>query len=386
MRIITKLLTGACAVATVMVVTAGPALADPPSGVTPKPNDVVGVGAQTTQFLYDQISHDYNAAVTSTTAPRFYYFDAVNPTTGQTGDPIVTKSGCASIPRPNGSSQGITALTTSNGTTSGHHCIDFAGSSRDRSSTDPTSVSFVDLAGDAVTYATQKTTNAPTNLTTADLTAIYNCTVTNWNQVGGQNAPIHPFIPQSGSGTRTFFLAAIGVPSPGACVSDGGGTLEENEGVNPLLNDPDAIFPYSVADYIAEGYHSAKCLNSACTPVNGQVCQPAGTQNLFGCDENGTLRVQEINSTPPTTPWPLTPTSKGPVINTGFSPAFLRTLFEVVSGPETGGVGTIPSYLQKFFGPHGYLCNNLKAKTDLKHYGFVVLPAGTAPGDCGSAH
>ncbi len=33
----------------------------------------------------------------------------------------------------------------------------------------------------------------------------------------------------------------------------------------------------------------------------------------------------------------------------------------------------------------GFTCTNATAKADLKNYGFAVLPAGTAPGDCGSA-
>ena len=130
----------------------------------PAPADVTGVGSDTIQNVMDQFSADYNA---SHSTGDLYSWDATNPVTGAPGDNITTKSGCTAIPRPNGSSAGITALTTENGTTGGHPCIDFARSSRARASTDPTSVTFVTLAGDAVTYATQPNSNAPANLTTA---------------------------------------------------------------------------------------------------------------------------------------------------------------------------------------------------------------------------
>ncbi|HEV2378049.1 MAG TPA: substrate-binding domain-containing protein [Streptosporangiaceae bacterium] len=353
----------------------------------PAPADVVGVGSDTIQNVTDQFSADFNHGK-GATAAHLYSWDATNPVTGAIGDPISTKIGCTAIPRPDGSSQGITALTTENQTlpTGTGFCMDFARSSRDRASTDPTSISFVDLAGDGITYSTQATTNAPGNLTTADLTGIYNCTITNWDQVGGANATIDPYIPQPGSGTRSFFLSAIGVPTPGACVTDDNGNLQENEGVNPVLNDPNGVFPYSIGKYLAERYHSPKCLNTACTAVNGVTCKPASGKNLFGCDTHGTMVLHMINGTNPTVPFPLTNSTTKAVINTAFTSSFLRTLFEVVQGPESGGVGTIPTYLQPFFGPTGYVCTNTTAKKDLANYGFAVLPAGTAPGDCGSAH
>ncbi len=295
----------------------------------PALKDATGVGSDTIQNLLDQFSADYNVGK-AVTATHLYSWDATNPNTGAIGDSIQVKGGgCAAIARPDGSSAGITALTSSQ-VVSGTNCISFARSSRARASTDPPfaagGIAFVDLAGDAVTWAAQATTNAPATLTAAQLAAIYNCTDTNWNQVGGKNAPIHAFIPQSGSGTRSFFLGAIGVATPGSCVSDDNGTLEENEGVNPVLNDPDAIFPYSIGKYIAERFHSATCLNSACTPnASGIACHPTAHQNLFGCNTRGTMVLKQINGVAPTT-------GKGlaTVINSAFPATFQRTVFEVV--------------------------------------------------------
>jgi ABC-type phosphate transport system substrate-binding protein len=348
----------------------------------PAENAAVGVGSDTIQNVLDQFSADYNATLTGSTATRLYSWDATNPNTGAIGDTIAEKSGCSSIARPDGSSAGITQLATFQKTGDGNfYCSSFARSSRARGSSDPAfapgGIAFVDLAGDAVTWSAQATTNAPATLTTAQLAAIYNCTDTNWSQVGGKNAPIHAFIPQSSSGTRSFFLGAIGIATPGSCVSDDGGTLEENEGVNPVLKDPDAIFPYSIGKYIAEKFHSTTCNNSACTPdSNGNVCTPAAGKNLFGCNTHGTMVLKQINGVAPTTG-----TGTGTVINSSFPATFQRTVFEVVPyDPATsdhipgatspvGGVN-----LEAIFGASGFVCTNSTAKADLKNYGFLVTP------------
>ena len=138
------------------------------------------------------------------------------------------------------------------------------------------------LAEDAVDYATEPAkgggeSNVPSNLTTAELDAIYSCKVTNWNQLpGGGNGKPEIFIPPTSSGTRSFFLSAIGVTAPGTCVNDlptkafPGGTLEQDEGVNPAFakNPQNVIFPYSVGDYLAQRFHSGKCCSTACTAAS----------------------------------------------------------------------------------------------------------------------
>src|SRR5258708_5534129 len=60
MRMLKKLLVVGATAATATAMAVGPALADPPSGVTPKETDVVGVGSDTIQFVLDQLSFDYN--------------------------------------------------------------------------------------------------------------------------------------------------------------------------------------------------------------------------------------------------------------------------------------------------------------------------------------
>jgi ABC-type phosphate transport system substrate-binding protein len=391
-RIVSKLLVAATAAAAISALVATPALADPPSGVTPKPNDVVGVGSDTIQNVFDQFSVDYNA--THSTG-KLYSWDALNPTNGAMGDPIQLKSGSSNcnIPRPDGSSAGITALENTKTTTGGAPCINFARSSRARSSTDPTTISFINLAGDAVTVSTQPGSHAPASLlTTAVLTGIYNCSITKWNQIpgnsGGSSATIAAMLPQNGSGTRAFFLGAIGLTAPGSCVStsatvqgaggNGANTLQENEGVAPSLNTNTAnvIFPFSVGKWIAEKFHSASCGTIAQCFADPTHCTPTGTQNKFGCNTHGTMVLDKINGTSPTTG-----SGTKTKINPGFTPTFTRLLYVVVNAPE----GTIPASLKSYFGPTGFTCNSSKSTTDLHNYGFLTLPKGTSPGDCGFA-
>ena len=401
MRMISRILAGAGAVAATVALTAGPAMADPPSGVTPRASDVVGVGSDTTQFVLDQLSHDYNAAH-SGASRLLYSWDAV-----PQGQTITTKSGGVNndctIVRPTGSSAGISALEQ-NATTSGGtgFCVDFARSSRARSTTDPActtgGICFVALGGDAVTWADRSAsaggTNAPSTLTLSQLKNIYLCKTTNWSSVGGASAPIHAFLPQTSSGTRAFFLTALGggTPiTPGSCVSTDNNTLIENEGDAPVLNDPDAIFPYSAGDYIAQFEHSASCTNGAdCGYPSAPQCSPGSGQNLFGCNLTGVLQLNPIGTSNPTKPFPPPPAPCGTscaAINPSFNASFQRVIYDVVrfsgSTPDH-----IPSYLEKFFGAataatKGYVCANSTAKTDLKNYGFRVF-ANTAPTHCGS--
>jgi ABC-type phosphate transport system substrate-binding protein len=363
MRPIRTLVAGAAAGAALLALAANPALADPPARVTPRYYDVVSVGSDTDQYLFDQLSVAYDTTH-KTGAAKIYSWDATNPTTGATGQPIRTKAGCRTLSRPNGSNAGVADLETNAKSSRGTFCIDIARSSRGRKSTDPKlgkgGVAFVTLARDAVTYSTQATTNAPGDLTTADLTKIYSCTARTWNQVGGtSHATIQPFLPPSTSGTRTFFLGAISVSTPGPCVNS---TPEQNEGTNKLLRSPNAIFPYSVADYIAQVFHSPAC---------GK--KPKRGQNGFGCDDHGTLKLNAINGTSPTA-------GKGAreAINPRFSPAFMRFIYDVVRY-STATPDHIPAYLEAFLASagakvKGWFCTAKTARNDITDYGFLTTP------------
>jgi len=383
------MLAAGCAVTALLAVTGGgTALADPPPGVAPRVTDLVGAGAGPTSSLYDQLASDYDAQAAG--RPRLYSWDAVNPATGEAGDRIVTKAGCPALPRPDGTAAGIAALTRNepDPAAAGAYCLDYARSYRARDASDPPlapgGVAFVDLATDAVTYATRDAasggSDAPPNLSLARLRAIYQCTVTNWKQAGGLAAPIHAFLPAAPSDVRSFFLTVLGAGGtplvPGSCVSDLGGTLAENEGVNQALNDPDAIVPYSVAAYLAQVYHSAACSVAGC-PGN-PVCRPDAAQNEFGCDTHGVLGLNEINSSAPVTPWPA-PAGPCPQcqINPGFSKPFRHFIYTVVRY-DAATSDHIPPALRTVFGHGGWVCTSATAAGDVHEYGFLR--------DCGMSH
>ena len=373
----------AAAAAVAMVATAVPALADPPIGshdkaVVPASFNVVGVGANTDDNLFNQLTADYNKTIPASkhnaSHPYIYSFNALMPgTTSTAPTKVVTKAGCAAVTRPNGSTAGLKALdnNTLDGKT-GHYCIDFARtSSGPATSTRPRAkggVLYVALAEDAVTYATKDTgatkkvpaTYAPKNLNLAQLKKIFLCQDTNWKQVGGPNQPIKAYLPQVGSGTLSFWLKKLGITEPGSCVNE---ALEENQGLSKQFNSPNAIFIYSVADWIAQKYHS---------PLAGK--KPTAAQNKFGTDQIGFLGLNKIDGISPIT------TAKIPTINPAFkATTFTRTIYNIVRYASTPT--HIPAALAPLFASkarHGYVCSNKTAIAAIAAYGF--LPTAT----CGS--
>jgi len=249
------LVCGAAALATALV---QPASADPAQSVAA--TDITAVGSDTIQFADDAIATAYNAT-TPTPTKLYDSWDAVNPTTGAVHDSITIKPS-VSVQRPDGSSEGITALQT-------NATVDVARSSRGPQAGDVDSsgnpLLFLPFAEDELRYASATTTNAPQGLTTQDLIDIYTCAKTTWTQVGGSSsATIHPVIPQAGSGTRSFFLKTLGNITPGTCVS----TVQENDPTAEAGN-ADAIGPFSVAQFTSRFSGSGIQLNTGGTAGTG---------------------------------------------------------------------------------------------------------------------
>jgi hypothetical protein len=386
MRFVSKIAVVAAAAATALGAGLGPALADPPAGVTPALGAVVGVGAQTTQGLFDAISTSYNA-----TSPKnkLYSWDAVNPKTGAVGDTIETKGSSKTdttcdIARPNGSGAGVTALSTT-ATDGGFPCINYARSSSGPSSTSPTGFVWVGFAKDAVTWTTPTSgTGKPTTLTAAQLNKIYSCSDRTWKSVGGTStAKIVPALPQSSSGTRTFFLAAIGNPVLGSCVVNGAFALpnktdvalEENTGTSEtsadvnctsanwnacttanayfFATDANALYPYSAADWIAQKPATAGGGHASPGFGIGALKEPGKISN-----------VSVITTGTPDT------------ISTAFTTdastkIFTRVVYNVVPNAGTAAAPKIPTGpLTTIFGPSGVVC---KDTTTIESWGFLSL-------------
>ncbi len=158
----------------------------------------------------------------------------------------------ASNPAPNGSSQGKAALKAS--AEAGDGKIDIARSSSARSSSDPSTFEFFSFATDGVTWASSATgSGAGLTLTLAQLRGIYSGTITNWNQVGGANAAIVVYLPQTGSGTLSFFTGTVlGFDPTTKPVTIK--RFQEHDGNSILAADRSrAIAPFSIAQWIAQG-------------------------------------------------------------------------------------------------------------------------------------
>jgi ABC-type phosphate transport system substrate-binding protein len=403
-RILKCLVAVSAAAAAATALAAAPALAEPINNhgklVEPAAYDVVGVGSDTTQYVVDQLSLNYNATVKkhSPTNPYIYGWDAVPPSHPlDTTQAIKTKAGCKTEPRPDGSSAGIAALTSYGnvkykGKT--YPCIDFARSSRPRKSTDgtgPGGVVFVTLAGDAVTYASASKTNVPNNLSEAQLQKIFGCSIPaahgfaagTWGALLGATAKDptgkpDPIVPQAGSGTLSFWMeTALGFTGDSEPTCGSAANLsvahqpEENEGISPVflvksggkeVANPNVIYPFSVGSFVAQAYHSKVCGHSA-----------KKGDNKFGCDETGIFHLDGISRVAPTVK-----SGKSFVTNPAWNKTvFHRFLYDVVPFYSKTSDHVSPK-LAKFFGPKGYFCGGAQKKV-LIAYGFEpTLACGVA--------
>ena len=239
--------------AAVGVALAGVALASP-AMAEPVSNSYVLVGSDT---LQDSSNALINGTSISGSTVRIFgggsslgSFDAFGTTA------IQTKPGGPFFGRPAGSGAGVNALRASitGSAYSGNAAVptrvitgsvDIA-----RSSSGPGAnadangkLVYVPYARDAVAYAYKGGTAAWANITAAQLKQIYDGAITTFDGVA-----IKPRLPQNGSGTRTFFLGAIGSTAGG--VADAAtSTLAENDASVLATGE---IIPFSAASWIAQ--------------------------------------------------------------------------------------------------------------------------------------
>jgi len=159
---------------------------------------------------------------------------------------------CQNLVRPNGSSAGRTALLNSLTPANAiNGCYDWGRSSSLNLAAVPAAtggLTYVPFGVDAFTYAVAKDSSLPRDLTLNDVKSIYRC------EVPG----IVPFIPQSGSGTRQYWLAQMGITeaqviSTFTCIKDvkAGSPVQEHDG--RVLTKDNEIVPFSIANFVAQG-------------------------------------------------------------------------------------------------------------------------------------
>jgi hypothetical protein len=249
MKIKKPLILGVAAGIALSTLAAAPAFADPVS------NSYVAVGSDTLDSSMNALVNGTHASgadvrILAGTSP-LGSFDAFGSSL------IQTKTLGPYFVRPEGSTNGVNALIASirgvdepsykwNGVNIGGQ-IDIARSSGGPTADPNGKLSWVPYARDAVSYAYLPVAGHESdlaNLTTAQLTALYSGTLTT---VG--STTVNVMIPQNGSGTRKFFLGAIGVSNCTLSVCTNS-TVPENDASK--LTVPGSIIPFSAANYIAQ--------------------------------------------------------------------------------------------------------------------------------------
>lgn len=240
-----------------------------PAGATvtaPANNTLIGSGSSTTYSMMQQLDQLFNTApgcqqfvpFPSAATPQPLDYSCTAPPT-PAANPINPFADIAVEEAALGSSNGIQQLEDSgahgaSATSSGDPInvaqnLNYARSSRASKSSDLKGMNFVAYAEDGVTWFhfTKYTNTASpsanlTDLTQAELVAIYNGTDTNWDQVCngglapgapsavcGTNAPIVVFSAQEGSGTQSTFKTFLGIDPSAAtnqvnCYTPNGGS------------------------------------------------------------------------------------------------------------------------------------------------------------------
>lgn len=295
----------------------------PPAGAGPtvltgNANSLGHAGSDTTYWLMSGIAPQWNTNLTRNTGhdyvteipplnqapfPAGTYVPADAITTATLWD-----SSSAPVTPPDGSSAGIAALQAD---TTG--AIDFARSSRGPNAGETTTLDFWAYALGALDYVTFTGTNAPAaGLTQQQLIDIYTCNasgvpiISNWSQVGGSPGTIKKYLPQTASGTYSFFRSKLlngNTPDFQCNASNLSTFLQEHDarGVT-TASKPNAIYAYDWARFNAQtngvesdlrngatlgklGVLAANRIAPSTTTVNENTADPAthflGTRYVF---------------------------------------------------------------------------------------------------------
>lgn len=268
MRHMRKVYVGLAGLLTLLLMQPVPASADPSA----LPNDVVGVGSDTIFVALDFVADGDHLAHAGFNAGhphrRMLSFSPTGDANGRLtpltpAGTVRLRGGGKPVTRPNGSGPGITAMNNDLGPT---HQINFVRSSRPPTSAEQaTAVSrgwggihCYQFATDGLQMAVSRTTppNAGTSgLSINTLVQLYSAsgTVRNWGDVPGYNGPtpntpIKPLAIQAGSGTRQFFDAQLALANGGTPITYRSDlTVVEEHDPAPIMNDPNAIAPFSTA-------------------------------------------------------------------------------------------------------------------------------------------
>ncbi|GAB2916072.1 substrate-binding domain-containing protein [Rhodococcus aerolatus] len=335
----------------------------------PAPNgyldSITLAGSDTIQDVDTALTAQFNAEPADgdkvTNVPAFFSGAVTSP--GDRSCAPITYAqtpGAGQTQAPAGSGAGKNALRAS--VAAGNGCVDVARSSSGRGSSDPATFEYYAFAKDAVGFATFQ---QGLSLTTAQLRGIYNCTLTNFNQVGGPNQQIQRYLPQASSGTRGFFVGTVlggADPTTVSSASCPAVTIINENDASQIASgsQPAAILPYSAAQYVAQG---------------NQVRKPDGTRvaDLRNGAVIGTLDGQNpVTGSAPN----LAPNTT--VYNSSYIGA--RNVYHVLDNTSVSYTEAL-RYLGFDSNGPSQLCSGAYSAT-LLAYGFAPLPANRAGYTC----
>ena len=280
--VISKKAIALCATAGVVLsgfVIASPAMADPVS------NSYSIVGSDTLEDVVSALANGSNitgSVVRSTVnSATIGSFDA-------TGSPyITTKPNGTRFGRPNGSSDGVKALSRSidggqytsgtagspaNVVISGQ--VDIARSSSAGTANAAGELLYVPFGRDAIAYAYNGVASGIDSITPTQMKSLYECSP--GFQIGG--VTVTPIIPQNGSGTRKDFLSKIGSNETAMKTIAEGGCVVEGQEHDATTLTAESVMPMAVSRWIAmntgasydkRGTGTLGSLVAGVTPVTG---------------------------------------------------------------------------------------------------------------------
>lgn len=355
-----------------------PAMADPTTVY-------VAAGSDTIQDIMNQFGLDAGGNTVGS-------YNAVNPVTGAAHEiitPVKATTGTnCSFARPNGSGEGVAALRFAVNSASGATpptpapqagCVDIARSSSGPGTNASTTGVFVyvPFALDAVTGATGPAsggtiggvTAVATNITQsdlftkADLTTLYSTcqpvteggvTYNPGTATAGQQQ-IDLYVPQPGSGTRTFWAGQLNFSATTlpACVhdtivagADSGQSVEEHDGT-AVATDANGYGPFSISQWI-------------------------GQRNGHNDRRHGAV-VHNINA--------ISPFANGqPTGNLNTAFPITREVYNVVQFSRISGASADPGLVALLSSTNSLLCQD---SLQIHSYGFATLSAST-PDTCGA--
>jgi ABC-type phosphate transport system substrate-binding protein len=233
-------------------VIATPAMADPVS------NSYSITGSDT---LEDVVSSLANGTSITGSAVRAKVNGGTIGSFDATGSPYITaKSGGVRFGRPNGSGDGVKALSRSidGGTyTSGSvgsptnvvitDQVDIARSSSAGVSNAAGELLYVPFGRDAIAYAYKGAATGIDAITVSQMKSLYECTP--GFKIG--TTTVTPIIPQSGSGTRKDFLSKINVTETAMLTVAEGGCVVEGQEHDATILTAESVMPMAVSRWVA---------------------------------------------------------------------------------------------------------------------------------------